>query len=159
MLGNVFYIIQNIFNTLDKCFLELNAHILISDSHVIFIIWIPYLELGLSSWASSLFPGSFEELPISSLQSGHFYWLQISSVSCHSENFLPLYNLPPNSFPSPQKFYPRADTIYSSMLIQEDFPYPCQKVRLCQMEFLYGVLSESCLPVRGAAKELSAQPH
>lgn len=56
------YIIQNIFNILDKRFLELNVHFPISDSHVIFIILFSHPEQWLSSQTSSLFSGSFEEL-------------------------------------------------------------------------------------------------
>lgn len=154
------YIIQNVFNISDKRFLELSIHFPTSDSHMIFIILFLHPEQWLSDLASSLFSGPFEELSnFFSWNRVIFAWLQISRVSWQSENFLPLCNLPPNSFPIPQKFYPEADTIYSSMLIQEDFPYPCQKASLCQMEFLRGVLSKSCLPTRGTAKEQSGQPH
>lgn len=98
-------IIQYIFNILDKCFLKLYVHFLISDSHVIFIIWFFHTEQWLSSQTSCLFFGSFEELSkFTFLQSGHFCRLQISSVSCQSENFcfciicLLILSLHPRSF-------------------------------------------------------------
>lgn len=120
----------------------------------------------LNSWTGNfffffpfLFSGRlFEEHSSFSFALGHFYSFQISSVSSRLKTFclcriacliLSLYS---------PKFYPEAHIIYSSMLIQQDFPQPCQKANSGQMEFLCGLLSESCLPASSPAKELSGHP-
>lgn len=157
----MFYIIQNIFNILDKRFLELSVHFPISYSHMIFIIWFPHPEQWLSSQASSLFSGSFEEL-------SNFFFLAIGSFFADCKFLVSLAHLKTfclcvicllilSLFP--RSFIRRQTQFILQCLFKKTFHILAKKASLCQMEFLCGVLSKSCLPTRGPAKELSGQPH
>lgn len=84
------------------------------------------------------------------LQLCHFYWLQISSVSCQSEKFLPL-------FLSPRSFILRWAQFILQCLCKKTFHILAKKQAFAKWNSLHGVLSKSWLPTRGAAKELSGQ--